>query len=184
MPVHAAEEGGGTFHGLHHLLVGPHRLDAEAYGLELGAHGVKFLYIPIAAGKCINLADTPENGYPLQRRAEDKPPRSNQIFGLDLAGAHLPIFGALFNVLNQFLLLVLKLNTFAVEFALGLFESSLVFSETFLGGHTFAKGPFDDLGFVRIEGLWKGFWEPYLRSYLYVRGASKYSGFCEWCKCN
>ena len=45
MPVHGSEEGGRAFHALHHLLIGAHGLDAERYGLQLGAHGVEFLYV-------------------------------------------------------------------------------------------------------------------------------------------
>ena len=46
MPVHGSEERGGPFHALHHLFVGAHGLDAKRYGLQLGAHGVEFLYVP------------------------------------------------------------------------------------------------------------------------------------------
>lgn len=42
------------------------------------------------------------------------PPRPNQILGLDLAGSDLAIFGARFNVLYQFLLLVFQLDSFPV----------------------------------------------------------------------
>jgi hypothetical protein len=42
------------------------------------------------------------------------PPRPNQILCLDLAGSDLAILGALFNVLNQLLLLVFQLDSFPV----------------------------------------------------------------------
>lgn len=75
----------------------------------------------------------------------DEPPRSNQILGLDFASPHLPILRALLDVLDELLLLILKLDSFAVELALGFFEGALVFPKAFLWGHPFAKGPFDDL---------------------------------------
>ena len=73
------------------------------------------------------------------------PPRSNQILRLDLASPHLPILGALLDVLDEFLLLVLELYPFAVELALGFFKGTLVFSQALCRGHTFTESPFDDL---------------------------------------
>ena len=78
-------------------------------------------------------------------------PRSDQIFRLDLTSPHLSILGALLDVLDELPFLVFEFDALAVEFALGLFEGALVFAEAFLGGHTFAEGPFDDLG---IESAW------------------------------
>ena len=57
----------------------------------------------------------------------DRPSRSDQIFGLDLACPHLTIFGTFFDVLHKLLLLVLKLDTLPIELTLGLFKGSLVF---------------------------------------------------------
>ena len=80
------------------------------------------------------------------------PSCSDQILRLDLASTHLPIFGAFLNVLDELLLLVLELDSFAVKLALGFFEGTLVFSKPLLWGHAFTKGPFDDL----VGGGW--FW--------------------------
>lgn len=80
-----------------------------------------------------------------ERRESMIPPRADEIFGLDFAGAHLAVLGALLDVQDQFLFLVFELHPFAVEFALGLFEGALVFSEPLLGGHAFPEGPFYDL---------------------------------------
>lgn len=59
---------------------------------------------------------------------EDVPSGSHEVFGLDLAGAHLAILGALLDVLDQLSFLVFELDSFAVEFSLRLFEGALVFS--------------------------------------------------------
>ena len=69
----------------------------------------------------------------------------DQVFRLDLACAHLAILGALLDVLDKFLLLVLELHALAVELALGFLQSSLVLAEAFLGGHASAEGPLHDL---------------------------------------
>lgn len=74
-----------------------------------------------------------------------KPSGSNEIFGLDLASTHLPIFGAFLDVLNELLLLIFELDSFTVKFALGFLERSLVLSKAFLRGHAFAKSPLHDL---------------------------------------
>ena len=73
------------------------------------------------------------------------PPRAHEIFGLDFDGAHLAVLGVFLDVLYQFLFLVLELRPFAVQFALCLFEGSLVFAQTLGRRHAFAEGPFDDL---------------------------------------
>ena len=78
-------------------------------------------------------------------RERDLPSCSDQVFRLDLAGTHLAVLGALLDVLDELLFLVLELHAFAVELALGFLESSLVLAEAFLGGHAPAEGPFNDL---------------------------------------
>lgn len=59
---------------------------------------------------------------------EDVPSGSHEVFGLDLAGAHLAILRALLDVLYQLSFLVFELDSFAVEFSLRFFEGALVFS--------------------------------------------------------
>lgn len=73
------------------------------------------------------------------------PSRPDQIFCLDLTGAHLPILGTLLDFLHQLLLLVLELHALTVKFPLGLLEGSLVFPQSLLGCHALPECPFDDL---------------------------------------
>lgn len=72
----------------------------------------------------------------------DIPPRPDQVFRLDLAGANLPILRALLDIRDELLLLVLQLDPFPVKFALSLFEGALVFAKALGGRHSLAKGPF------------------------------------------
>lgn len=60
------------------------------------------------------------------RMWESVPSRSYEVFGLDLAGAHLSVLGALLDVLHELLLLVLELDTLTIELALRLLEGALV----------------------------------------------------------
>ena len=90
-------------------------------------------------------------------KMKEVPSCSNQVFGLDLTGTHLSIFGALLDILYQLFFLVLKLYSLAIELPLGFFKRALVFTEAFLGGHTFSEGPFDDLGSV-LAGRWYMSW--------------------------
>jgi hypothetical protein len=64
---------------------------------------------------------------------------------LYLARTHLTGLCALFDIGNQFLLLLLQLHAFPVEFTLRLFQRSLVLAQTLLRRHALAKSPFDDL---------------------------------------
>lgn len=73
------------------------------------------------------------------------PSGPNQILGLNLAGAHLPILGTLLNILYKLLLLILKLDALTVKFSLSFLESSLMFAETLLGRHPLSESPFYDL---------------------------------------
>ena len=75
----------------------------------------------------------------------DISPRPHQILGLDFAGAHLTLLGALANLGDKCLFLLLKLNTLLVEFSNGLVEESLVFAKTLGWRHTLAESPFQDL---------------------------------------
>jgi len=75
-------------------------------------------------------------------RILDIPPRPDQVFRLDLAGANLPILRALLDIRDELLLLVLQLDPFPVKFALSLFEGALVFAKALGGRHSLAKGPF------------------------------------------
>lgn len=77
--------------------------------------------------------------------ATDRPSRPDQIFCLYLARPHLSILGALLDVLYELLLLVLKLDTFAIEFTLSLLEGALMFTESLLRGHALSESPFHDL---------------------------------------
>ena len=56
------------------------------------------------------------------------PSRSDQVFCLDLAGAHLPVLCALFYILDELLFLVFELYPLTVELSLCLFQCSLMFS--------------------------------------------------------
>lgn len=83
----------------------------------------------------------------------NRPPCANQVFGLDLAGPHLAVLGALLDILHQFLLLVLQLHSFAVQLALCAVEGALVFAQTLRWRHAFAERPFNDLvGGAMIRG--------------------------------
>lgn len=75
----------------------------------------------------------------------NSPSCSHQILGLNLARTHLPILGALFDLDDQFLLLILQLNSLAIKLSLGLLEGTLVFAQTLCGRHPLAKGPFNNL---------------------------------------
>jgi hypothetical protein len=86
--------------------------------LKLGSHLIEFAYVS---------------------------PSTNEIFGLDFACSNLAIFGALFDVLDQLLLLVLEFGPLAVQLALRFFEGSLMFPQTLSRRHALAKGPFDNL---------------------------------------
>lgn len=93
-------------------------LESEGDLLELTPHGVELL---------------------------DVPPRSHEILGLDLAGAHLSVLGARLDLLDEGLLLLLELHACLVEFANGLVEHALVLAQTLSGRHALAEGPFEDL---------------------------------------
>ena len=67
------------------------------------------------------------------RRRNNAPPRPNQILRLNLARRHLSVLGRLLDVRNQPFFLLLKLDAFAVEFALGFFEGALVLGEVLVG---------------------------------------------------
>ena len=54
------------------------------------------------------------------------PTGPNEIFGLDLTSTHLSIFCALFDFKDELLFLPFEFLPFAVELALGFFESPLV----------------------------------------------------------
>lgn len=73
------------------------------------------------------------------------PSRAHEIFGLDLARAHLPILRARLDLLNECLLLLLELDAGLIEFADSLVEHALVLAQTLCGRHALAKGPFEDL---------------------------------------
>ena len=94
----------------------------------------------------------------------NEPPRAHEILGLDLDGAYLTGFGRPFDVGDKLLLLTLELDAFAIELALGLFESALVLKRSevkickrrrethlsqALGGRlSAAKGPLNDAAHV------------------------------------
>lgn len=69
----------------------------------------------------------------------------HQILGLNFAGAHLTFLGALANLGDQCLFLLLELNALLVEFSNGLIEESLIFAKTLGGRHTLAESPFQHL---------------------------------------
>jgi hypothetical protein len=110
----------------------------------LCAHLVKFLDISVAVKK-VSLVSSDEGICPTPHA----PSRPHEVLGLDLAGFHLAIFGALLNVLHQFLLLVLQFRPFAVQFALCSVQGTLVFAQTLCGRHALSKRPFNDLQNVR-----------------------------------
>ena len=72
----------------------------------------------------------------------------HQILGLDFTRAHLPILGALFDILYQPLLLVLQFDPLTVELTLSLLECSLVFTQPLARCEALPKGPFDNLTIV------------------------------------
>jgi hypothetical protein len=69
------------------------------------------------------------------------PSRPYQVLCLYLAGAHLAIFGTLFDFGDQLLLLVLQLHSFTIQLSLSLFESALMLSETLSWGDLTTEGP-------------------------------------------
>lgn len=75
----------------------------------------------------------------------DVSPSSNKILGLDLAGAHLAILRARFDLLDKGLLLLLQLDAGLVEFADGFIKHALVLAQTLGGRHALTEGPFEDL---------------------------------------
>ena len=70
------------------------------------------------------------------------PSCADQILGLDLRGAHLALLGALPDLADEGLLLLLELDTDLVEFPDGLIEHSLVLAQALGGRHALAEGPF------------------------------------------
>ena len=91
-------------------------------------------------------------GYRLQLRAHliefrDIPSRSYKILCLYFNSSHLAILSVLPDVRYEFFLLLFEFGSLAVEFALCLFEGSLVFAEALGGGHAAAEGPFYYLSF-------------------------------------
>lgn len=79
------------------------------------------------------------------------PSRPNEVLGLDFDSAHLAILGALLDVGNQSLLLLLQLGTLAIEFSLGLFKGSLMLPQSLGWRHALAEGPFYDLGIANLS---------------------------------
>lgn len=73
------------------------------------------------------------------------PSRPDQVLRLDLTGPNLSIFGTLLDIGDQLLLLVLQLDSFAIELTLRPVQSSLVFAQTLCGRHTLSESPLDDL---------------------------------------
>ena len=69
---------------------------------------------------------------------------------MDLAGSDLTILRALFDVLYELLLLVLKFGSLAIELSLRLLESSLVFPQSLRRRHALSERPFNDL--VGVSG--------------------------------
>lgn len=74
-------------------------------------------------------------------------PCSDEVFGLDLACSHLSVLGARLDLLDERLLLLLKLDSGLVELADCLVEHALVLAQTLRGRHALAKCPFKDLAF-------------------------------------
>ena len=66
----------------------------------------------------------------------------HQILGLDFAGAHLALLGALADLGDECLFLLFELNALLVEFSDSLIKESLVLTKTLGGRHTLAKSPF------------------------------------------
>lgn len=120
--VHAAEEGGGAGHGLHHLFVAAHGLDAQGDGLQLGFHLVEFLDVSVGGGGGVSGGELGGEVW----GGGLEPPCANKILSLDLTRPHLSVLCALFDFDNQFLLLPLELLPLAVELALGFFQGALV----------------------------------------------------------
>jgi hypothetical protein len=64
----------------------------------------------------------------------------HQVLRLDAQRAHLSIFGALLDVCDQLLLLILKLHALAVKLSLRLLECALVLPQSFGRGHALPEG--------------------------------------------
>lgn len=77
--------------------------------------------------------------------ATDRPSRPDQIFRLYLTCAHLSILRTLLDILYELLLLILKLDTFAIEFPLSLLKGTLMFAESLLRGHALSESPLHNL---------------------------------------
>jgi len=84
----------------------------------------------------------------MQPESNPLPSGPDQILCLDLTRAHLPILGALLNILYQLFFLILQLYALAVQLTLGLFKCSLMFAQPLLRCHALPEGPFDNLAIV------------------------------------
>jgi hypothetical protein len=78
-------------------------------------------------------------------RTRNRPPGANQILGLDFARAHLALLGALTDLGDEGLLLLLEFDPLLVQLPDGLVEETLVLAQTLCRRDALAKSPLQDL---------------------------------------
>lgn len=73
------------------------------------------------------------------------PPGTNQILGLDFARAHLALLGALADLGDEGLFLLLELDPLLIQLPDSLVEEALVLAQTLCRRDALAESPLQDL---------------------------------------